>query len=348
MIEALAAVAPGTSVREGLDRILHARMGAFIVMGDGEDVLARCSGGFELDTEFSPQRLCELAKMDGAIVLGHSGRIARVNVHMVPDRTVATDETGTRHRSAERLARSVDVPVIAVSEDRSSMTVYRHNEKHELQPVPDLIARANQALQTLERYRQRLDAVTGALTALEMADLATLRDVANVLQRTEMVRRIAEEIDSYVVELGDEGRLVLLQLEEMMAGVVDDRRLVVRDYIEADNAMPTVDAVRRLAQLSTEDLLSLDMIARVLRHDTELIGLDTPLQPRGYRLLTRVPRIGELVIEVLVEHFGNLQAILEAGQGEIELVEGIGPSGAPAIHEGLARLSDAGLVDRHL
>src|SRR5215208_7608849 len=228
---ALAQVAPGTPLREGLDRILKARMGALVVVGDGPDVLNICSGGFLLDAAFSPQRLSELAKMDGAIILSHdASRIARANVHLVPNPNVPTSETGTRHRTAERVARSIPVPVISVSEDQQVISVYVGAEKHPLEAIPRLLNRANQALSTLERYKNRLDIVSGALSALEIEDLVTLRDVVTVLQRTEMVRRIAEEVEGYIVELGTDGRLVRLQLEELMGGVDVDRRLVLRDY----------------------------------------------------------------------------------------------------------------------
>src|SRR5579864_4947061 len=174
MTEALAGVAPGRPLREGLDRILQANMGALIVVGDGPEVLAICSGGFLLDAEFSPQRLSELAKMDGAIILaGDASRIARANVHLVPSPNVPTTETGTRHRTAERVARSIDVPVI---------TLYLGDTKHALESVARLLGRANQALQTLERYRDRLDSVTSSLSALEVEDLVTARDVITVLQ----------------------------------------------------------------------------------------------------------------------------------------------------------------------
>src|SRR3954465_15111587 len=215
MLDALAAVAPGRPLREGLDRILQAGMGALIVVGDGPEVLNICSGGFLLDAAFSPQRLSELAKMDGAIILaGNASRIARANVHLVPNPNVPTSETGTRHRTAERVARSIDVPVISVSEDMAVIAVYRNGEKKPLEPIPALLNRANQALQTLERYKNRLDTVSAALSALEVEDIVSLRDVVVLLQRTEMLMRIAEEIDEYIVELGADGRLVRLQLEE--------------------------------------------------------------------------------------------------------------------------------------
>src|SRR5947199_4517837 len=264
LLDALAAVAPGQPWREGLDRIVKAKMCALVVVGDGPEVLNICSGGFLLDAAFSPQRLSELAKMDGAIILaGDASRIARANVHLVPNPNVPTSETGTRHRTAERVARSIDVPVISVSEDMSVIAVYRNDLKHPLEVVPRLVNRANQALQTLERYKNRLDTVSGSQSALEVEDLVTIRDVVTVLQRAEMVRRIAEEIDGYIVELGVDGRLVLLQLEELMGGVEDDRRPVLKDYIDdpepesLDNAMETPSA------FTTEDLPHLKNLASV-------------------------------------------------------------------------------------
>src|SRR5436305_2460742 len=266
MTEALAGVAPGRPLREGLDRILQANMGALIVVGDGPEVLEICSGGLLLDAEFSPQRLSELAKMDGAIILAaDASRIARANVHLVPNPNVPTSETGTRHRTAERVARSINVPVISVSEDLGMVAVYRNELKHPLEAIPRLLNRANQALQTLERYKNRLDSVSGNLSALEVEDLVTLRDVVSVLQRAEMVRRIAEEIDGYIVELGVDGRLVLLQLEELMGGVEDDRRLVLKDYIDDPEAESLDNAMETLSAFTTEDLLDLKNVASVLR-----------------------------------------------------------------------------------
>src|SRR3982750_1176090 len=231
MTNALAAVAPGTPLRDGLDRIRQANMGALIVVGDGPEVLNICSGGFLLDAEFTPQRLSELAKMDGAVILAADGsRVARANVHLVPDPDIPTTETGTRHRTAERVARQIDVPVITVSEEMGVVSIQLRGHKKTLEPIPRVLARADQALQILGRYKARLDGVSGALSALEVEDLVTVRDVATVLQRAEMVRRIAEEIEGYVVELGSDGRLVLLQLDELMGGVEDDRRLVAKDY----------------------------------------------------------------------------------------------------------------------
>tara|TARA_R100000306_G_scaffold52265_1_gene49139 strand:- start:714 stop:1760 length:1047 start_codon:yes stop_codon:yes gene_type:complete len=347
MLEALAFVAPGAPLREGLDRILQAEMGALIVVGDGPDVLNICSGGFLLDAAFSPQRLSELAKMDGAIILAPDAtRIARANVHLVPNPNVPTSETGTRHRTAERVARSIDVTVVSVSEDQQVIAVYVGDEKHPLQPIPILLNRANQALQTLERYRNRLDDVSANLSALEVEDLVTVRDVVTVLQRTEMVRRIADELASDIVELGTDGRLVRLQLDELMGGVDDERRQVVRDYFHEESSWHLDEAMTALADLGTEDLLDLRIVSSML-HLPGTLDLDASVQPRGYRLLSRIPRLPDSIIEAIVERFGSLQKIMRATIDDLDDVGGVGETRARSIKDGLARLAESSILDRY-
>jgi diadenylate cyclase len=348
LLDALAAVAPGTALREGLDRILQASMGALIVVGDGPEVLNICSGGFLLDAAYSPQRVSELAKMDGAIILAaDASRIARANVHLVPNPNVPTSETGTRHRTAERVARSIPVPVVAVSEDMQVINVYVGEDKYPLEAIPRLLNKANQALSTLERYKARLDTVQAGLSALEVEDLVTLRDVVMVLQRTEMVRRIAEELSLTIIELGEDGRLVRLQLEELMGGVADDRRLVIRDYFHEDVEWHLPEALEALAELETDDLLVLKSVAQSLHLGSAGLDLETGLQPRGYRLLARIPRLPEAIIDRIVERFGNLQKIMRATIDDLDDVEGVGEARARAIKEGLSRLAETSILDRY-
>ncbi len=343
---ALSAVAPGKPLREGLDRIVKAKMGALVVVGDGPEVLNICSGGFLLDATFSPQRLSELAKMDGAIILASdASRIARANVHLVPNPNVPTSETGTRHRTAERVARSIDVPVISVSEDMGVIAVYVGGVKHVLEEIPRLLSRANQALATLERYKNRLDDVSAALSALEVEDLVTVRDVAAVLQRTEMVRRIADEIDGYIVELGADARLIRLQLDELLGDLEDDRWLVIQDYIREDDGWTVDDALDALSDLTTDDLLDLRAVASVLHLGTT--ELDRGLQARGFRLLAKVPRLPEGVIDHIVARFGSLQKIMRATLDDLDDVEGVGEVRARAIKEGLTRLAESSILDRY-
>jgi diadenylate cyclase len=348
LLAALRLVAPGTQFREGIERILQARMGALIVVGAGPDVLSVCSGGFLLDAEFTPQRLSELAKMDGAIILtADCGRIVRANVHLVPDPNIPTAETGTRHRTAERVARQIDVPVIAISEDRSEVAIHVGGSKRAIEPTPRVLARADQALQILERYKVRLDAVSSALSALEVEDLVTMRDVASVLQRAEMVRRIAAEIEGYVVELGADGRLVMLQLDELFGGVEDDRRLVAKDYRAVDASEDGLaEVLRRLASLDDDDLLDLHHVAGVLHLPVD-VALETAVQPRGFRLLHKIPRIPEIVADHVVDRFENLQKVMRASEADLVTVEGVGDARARAIKDGLARLAETSILERY-
>jgi len=343
---ALAQVAPGRLLRSGVDRILQAGMGGLLVVGDGPEVLNICSGGFLLDAAFSPQRLSELAKMDGAIILARdASRIARANVHLVPDPSVPTSETGTRHRTAERVARSLGVPVIAISQRMNTISVYVGDERHEIEPAARLLNRTDQALSTLERYRNRLDDDASTLSTLEIEDLVTIRDVVNVLQRIEGVERIADEIERYIVELGDEGRMVRLQLVELMGGVEHDRRNIVRDYRGGDTSTPLDVILDDLSALTTEDLIDPAEIVAALRLPTA--ALEAAMSPRGYRMLSRIPRLPEQVGENIVSRFGSLQKIMRATIEDLDDVEGVGATRATAIKDGLGRIGESAIIDRY-
>ena len=349
LLTALAVVAPGTQLRNGLDRILQAKMGGLVVVGDGPEVLNICSGGFLLDAAFSPQRLSELAKMDGAIILAaDASRIARANVHLVPNPNVPTSETGTRHRTAERVARSIDVPVISISEDMAIVAVYARDQKHTLEPIPRLLTRANQAIQTLERYRNRLDEVTAALSTVEVEDLVTVRDVVTVLQRTEMVRRVAEEIELDIVELGVEGRLVRLQLEELMGGVEDDRRLVIKDYFHEDVRLARRRGARGARPTSAPRTCSTSRpSAPPSTCPTSSSTSRRACSRAASGCSHKIPRLPEPIIERIVTRFGSLQKIMRATIDDLDDVSGVGETRARAIKEGLSRLAESSILDRY-
>lgn len=347
LLSALAAVAPGRPLREGLDRILKAGMGALIVIGDGPEVLNISSGGFLVNASFTPQRLSELAKTDGAIVLTpDAGYIARANVHLVPNPNVPTEETGTRHRTAERVARSIGVPVISVSEDMAVVTVYTKNERYQLESIPAILGRCNQALQTLERYKTRLDEVSGNLTSLEIEDIVTLRDVVTILQRAELVARISFEIEQYLTELGTDGRLVRLQLRELMAGVEDERRLVVRDYFQSDSSWNLEQAIETLSDLPIDDLLDAEEVVHTL-HLSQTDDLDAPIEPRGYRILARIPRLPDELADRLVEHFGSLDKLSRASVEDLASVDGVGQHWAETIKDAMSRIAESSILDRY-
>jgi diadenylate cyclase len=346
--DALALIAPGTPLREGIDRILQAKHGALIIVGDDPAVLSVCTGGFLLDAEFSPQRLSELAKMDGAIILAaDASRIARANVHLMPKATIATSETGTRHRTAERVARSIDVPVITISEAMATIAVYRHDAKHTSQSSGWLIDRSSQALATLQRFRVRFDDASASLSRLEMEDAVSVVDVVSVLQPGEMVRRIAEEIEGHLVELGIDGRLIHLQTEELSAGVSDTLTLVLRDYAEPRPDSGDPAALALLRSLSPDATMDLPQVVATLGLAAPHDQLHADLAPRGYRLLHRLPQLSSVLVERLVQRFGSLPEIMSASTAELESVEGIGAATARAVREGLARLVESSIFERY-
>ena len=348
----LAVVAPGTALRDGLERILRGNTGGLMVLGDDRAVEALCTGGFRLDIEFTAQRLRELSKMDGAVVLtADVTRIVRAGVQLVPDPAIVTEETGTRHRTAERVAKQTGYPVISVSQSMRIIALYVDGKRYVLDDSASILSRANQALATLERYKSRLDEVAGTLSALEIEDLVTVRDAMVVSQRLEMVRRIAAEIEGYLVELGTDGRLLSLQLDELMAGVDAERELVVRDYLTGRGgrkAQRLPDALAALDALSAAELLELSSVARAVGFPTGVEALEAAVSPRGYRLLARVPRLPSLVVDRLVEHFGGLQKLLAASIDELQAVDGVGESRARGVREGLSRLAESSILERYV
>lgn len=346
MRNALARVAPGTPLRDGLDRVVRAKAGALLVLSDEADVLSVCSGGFLVDAPYSPQRLSELAKMDGAIIIStEGGRIARANVHLVPDPTVPTSETGTRHRTAERVSRSLGVPVVSASEEMGVINVYAGGEKRQLQEVGDLLERANQALQTLERYKAKLDDAIANLTALEVEDIATLRDVTLVVQRGEMVHRIADEIETMIIELGFDARLLRLQIDELYGEIDDELDLVVADYLPAGRTAE--QALAQMSELSDDEALDLRAMSGVLARDGDHDDLSQEVAPRGLRFLRRVKRLSDESAFELTEHFGGLAKLQRATVDDLIAVNGIDEKTAHAVRDTLTRLTESTILDQY-
>src|SRR6187397_1388865 len=349
LVKALEMVAPGTAVREGIDNIVHARTGGLLVIGDPGDISHLLSGGIRLDIDYTPALVYRLAKMDGAIALNSNAtKIAWCNVQLMPDPTILTSETGTRHRTAERISKQTDALVIAVSQRRDVVSLYVDGAKYILEEIPAVLAKANQALQTLDKYRSRLDQVSTRLTALEFEGGVTLHDVLTVLQRAELVTRMAVEIERYIVELGAEGRLIEMQLEETMVGVAADKSALVRDYIVEASEEGFAMVLDSLARLPHQDLLDFGRLAELLGYDRKLNTLDHPASPRGYRILGRIPRLPKMVVQSIVSEFSGLDEILAAADPELESVEGVGDMRAKDIREGLRRLQEINLVDRYL
>jgi diadenylate cyclase len=349
LLRALDVVAPGGSLREGIDNIVHSRTGGLIVVGELDDISHMLSGGIKLDVDYTPAMLYQVAKMDGAIVLNSEATtIAWANVQLMPDPTILSSETGTRHRTAERVSKQTDALVIAISQRRDVVSLYVEGTKYILQEIPAVLAKANQGLATLEKYRERLDQVSGRLTVLEFEGGSFLHDALAVLQRAELVTRMAVEVERYIVELGTEGRLIEMQLEETMVGVAADKAALVHDYLVDDSDESFALVIDSLARLPHQDVLDFGRLAELLGYDRKLNTLDHPVSPRGYRILGRIPRLPKLVIQAIVRERDGLDEILAATDAELEAVEGVGDMRARDIREGLRRLQEINLVDRYL
>ena len=331
-------VSPGTSLREGLDNILRAKTGGLIIIGDNENVMKLVDGGFNINSEYTPAYVYELAKMDGAIVIsGDLKKIVCANAQLIPDSTIATFETGTRHRTAQRIARQTGTLVIAISQRRNIITIYKGDLKYILQDSSVILARANQAIQTLEKYVNVLEKVINNLNILEFQDLTTLIDVTTAIQRTEMVMRIVEEIKKYIVELGNEGRLISMQLNELIKYIERDGILLIKDYCsdEADGD----EIYKEIQKLSSEELIDLDNLSKLLGYSGVSL-VDTFISPKGYRILSKIPRIPTSIIENLIKHFDSLKNVIKASKEDLDMVEGIGEARATAITNGLKRIKE--------
>jgi diadenylate cyclase len=232
--ETLERLAPGTAMRHALERIIQQGKGGLLVLGENSRVRAACSGGFYLNgASFTPARLSELSKMDGGIVLDDNwSEILAANVQFIPDATIETDETGARHRTAERLARETGKPVVAVSEGRRIATLFFGDQKIELAAPTEVAAYVNQELQALERLRSRLDEAGSRLSRLEVTGLASYRAVVTVIQRAELAERLGSVIRDRTRTLGDEGRIATLQLNDLLSGVANIEEMVLHDYLK--------------------------------------------------------------------------------------------------------------------
>ncbi|QGU00748.1 DNA integrity scanning protein DisA [Candidatus Syntrophocurvum alkaliphilum] len=338
-------LAPGTIFRLAIENILQANTGGLIVVGDSPKVMKLVSGGFYIDCEFSPARLYELAKMDGALITNRdASRILIANAQLDPDTNLPSNETGIRHRTAERVAKQTDELVVAVSQRRKVVTLYQGNSSFRLRDVPTILVKANQALQTLEKYRHVLGRELQRLGGLEFENMVTISEVCEILRRSIRVLLIAQEIENFILELGSEGRLVKMQLDEMISNVEDEALFIVQDY----NNNPEKDArelLDNMLKAFEEDVSDSVFIAKILQIGSANSHLDNHVSPRGYRMLQKLPRIPLPIIENLVNRFNLLADILNASIEELDEVEGIGEVRARSIKNGLKRMREQLLLE---
>ena len=337
---ALALIAPGTEVRDGLDRIVHGRTGALVTLGNNARLQVLATGGFAIDVPLTGTALRELAKMDGAIILNDAlDRILYAGVHLMPDASVQTTETGTRHRTADRVAGQTGVPTVTVSASMSTISLFADGQRWVVQRPEQLLARANQALATLSRYSDRLTEATARLSAAEVQDAATVRDFVLVAQRLEMGRRLRQEVTGYAIELGTDARLLRLQLQELVSGLDELGRQLERDYDDGT----TPPHLARLAALDTDDLAHPALIAQACGLGDDL---SHRIAARGHRQLAQIARLAPSVADSLVLHFGNLQGLFAATTADLLAVEGVDYAIARTVREGLIRLAESGYFER--
>ena len=341
LANALRMLAPGSDLRLGINDIIKGHLGALIVIADPAEIAPLCSGGLELGIPFSAQMLYEVAKMDGAIVVDDRlERILRANVHLMPDAAMPTSETGTRHRTAERVARQTEAVVVAISQERDTVNVYTGGSRYQLDTIGDLLAKATQGLATLQGHRTQLEKGADELTLQELRGDVSPDDVLNVLQRAEMAARMIGEIERNVTELGLDGRLVAMQLVELSEGVEEERLALIRDYRDLDATQDDGLVLERLAALRYGELVDLACVARAMGF-ADRSALE--LRPRGYRALAHITGLDDDETERIIAAFPTYDALLRATLRELQAVDGISPQRAAEVQQGLRRMHD-----RHL
>lgn len=347
--EVLKMIAPGTPIRDGLENILKAKTGALIIIGDTKEVLDLVDGGFKLDIDYTSSRLYELAKMDGAIVISNDlKRILYANTQIIPSPNISTTETGTRHRTAERTAKQTGALVISISQRRSIITVFKGNMRYVLEDTSKVISNANQALQTVEKYKKVFDDKLSLLNEYEFNDIVTLENVISAIQRAEMVMKVVEEVQKSIYELGTEGRLLEMQLEELVGDLEEEELLIIKDYIAPGRKRSIEKILEDIRALDHDDLVMPEKIAKILGYQDFDNYDEVGVYTRGYRVLNKIPRMPSNIVENLIKNFKSFQHILAADLQQLDDVDGIGEIRARTIRQSLKRMQEQFMFDNLL
>ena len=346
IIDILKLIAPGTEIRQGLENILKSKTGALILVGDSKEVLDIVDGGFSLNIDYTPSRLYELAKMDGAIVISSDlKKILFANAQLIPSSDIETRETGTRHKTAERTAKQTGNLVISISQRRSIITVYKGNIRYVLEETSRILEKSNQALQTVEKYKKVFDTKINLLNEYEFNDIVTLDNVLTALQRVEMTMRMAEEVKKRIIELGDEGRLVEIQLDELIGGLEKEEKLIIKDYIAPGKKRTAEKVFEQIINIEYNELMKQSVIAKLLGYGDFDNYDEVAVYPKGYRILNKIPRMPSNIVENLVKSFKTFQHIVLADIPTLDDVEGIGEVRAKNIKQSLKRMQEQYVFD---
>ena len=344
--DVLKLISPGTPIRDGLENILKAKTGALIIIGDSKEVLDIVDGGFRLDVDYTPSRLYELAKMDGAIILSSDfKKILYANAQLIPSSDIATTETGTRHRTAERTAKQTGEIVISISQRRNIITIFKGYSRYVLEDTSKVVSKANQALQTVEKYKKVFDSKLSILNEYEFNDIVTLENVITCIQRAEMVMKMVDEVQKSIYELGQEGRLLEMQLEELVGGLEKEELLIIKDYIAPGKKRACEKVLKEVKSLTHEDLMKSQIIARLLGYEDFDNYDEVAVYTRGYRILNKIPRMPNNIVDNLVRSFKSFQHILAADIPSLDDVDGIGEVRARTIRQSLKRMQEQFVFD---
>ena len=349
IIEVLKTIAPGTQIREGLENILKAKTGGLIVIGDGKEVMDIVDGGFNINVEYSPARLYELAKMDGAIVISSDfKKILFANAQLIPSSSIQTVETGTRHRTAERTAKQTGDLVISISQRRNIITIFKGNNRYVLEDTAQVITKANQALQTVEKYMKVFDRKLNLLNEYEFNDIVTLENVIVAIQRAEMVMSVVDEVQKAIYELGEDGRLLEMQLEELVGDLETEELLMIKDYLVVSRRRSPDKVLEEIRKLSYEELMKSQVIAKLLGYEDFDNYDEVGVYTKGYRVLNKIPRMPSSIVENLVKSFKSFQHILSADIPQLDEVDGIGEVRARTIKQSLRRMQEQFVFDNEI
>ena len=349
IIEVLKTIAPGTQIREGLENILKAKTGGLIVIGDGKEVMDIVDGGFNINVEYSPARLYELAKMDGAIVISSDfKKILFANAQLIPSSSIQTVETGTRHRTAERTAKQTGDLVISISQRRNIITIFKGNNRYVLEDTAQVITKANQALQTVEKYMKVFDRKLNLLNEYEFNDIVTLENVIVAIQRAEMVMSVVDEVQKAIYELGEDGRLLEMQLEELVGDLETEELLMIKDYMVVSRRRSPDKVLEEIRKLSYEELMKSQVIAKLLGYEDFDNYDEVGVYTKGYRVLNKIPRMPSSIVENLVKSFKSFQHILSADIPQLDEVDGIGEVRARTIKQSLRRMQEQFVFDNEV
>ena len=344
--EILKLIAPGTKIREGLENILKAKTGGLIVIGDTKEVLDIVDGGFNLNIDYTSSRLYELAKMDGAIILSEDlKKILYANAQLIPSPNISTNETGTRHRTAERTAKQTGKIVISVSQRRNVITIFKGDLRYVLQDSSRVISKANQALQTAEKYKKVFDDKLNLLNEYEFNDIVTLQNVIDCIQRAEMILKVVDEVNMAIYELGEQGRLFQMQLEELLGNLEEEETFIIKDYLVYKRKKNVDRALETIRSMDLEELMNTQLMAKVLGYDDFENYEEVSVFTRGYRILNKIPRMPSNIVENLVTAFKSFQHIIQADIPTLDEVDGIGEIRAKAIKRSIKRMQEQFLFD---